>query len=194
MPRPIADDYDDKRRQIMAAAAHLFATQGYAGAGMAAVAAEAGISKGNIYHYYGGKEDLLFAILDAYLSDLRDQICGLSLPDEPEAALRLTLRAILRAYKGEDDMHKVQVNDLNALPAERQKPLKAYQRDILRFVADRLAPFGTGDMRDVTMSVFGMLNWFYMWNAGADDDARDAYADTVCDLVLGGLPRLQCSS
>ncbi len=190
MPRPIAQDYGEKRQQIMDAAAKVFAADGYSKAGMAAIAAAAGISKGNIYHYYKNKEDLLYAILDAYLSALRDRICSLDLPDAPEPALRLTLREILRAYKGEDEMHKVQVNDLTALPDHLQAPLRDYQRDIVRFVSARLEPFGQANLRDVTMSIFGMLNWFYMWNAGADDDTRDAYADTVCDLVLGGMPKL----
>lgn len=190
MPRPIAKDYDEKRLQIMAASARVFATEGFAGAGMAGIAAAAGISKANIYHYYGGKEDILFEILDAYLSGLRDRICGLELPSEPEAALRATLREILRAYRGEDEMHKVQVNDLTSLPAHRQEPLKDYQRDILQFVTEQLRPFGATDLRTVAMSIFGMLNWFYMWNPKADDAARDAYADTVCNLVLGGMPRL----
>lgn len=190
MPRPIADDYSDKRGQLMSAAARVFATQGYAGAGMAGIAAAAGISKGNIYHYFSSKEDLLFALLDDYLGRLRTRICGLTLPDDPEDALRLTLREILRAYRGEDLLHRVQMNDLTALPPDRQEPLKSYQRDILRCVADRLRPFDVADPRTITMSIFGMLNWFFMWNAAADDAARDAYANTVCNLILGGLPRL----
>ena len=43
-------------------------------------------------------------------------------------------------------------------------------------------------LRAVTMSVFGMLNWYYMWNGGADGAARDAYAALVADLTLKGLP------
>jgi hypothetical protein len=38
------------------------------------------------------------------------------------------------------------------------------------------------------MSVFGMLNWYYMWNGGAAPQARDAYATLVADLTLRGLP------
>lgn len=190
MARPISEDYEIKRRLLMKAAARVFASEGYSGAGMAGIAAHAGVSKANIYHYYKNKEDLLFAMLDQYLSELRETVCSLTLPDDPEEALEVTIRTILRAYRGEDDMHKVQINDLGSLPLERQLPLKAYQKDIIRFVRDRLDAFDVTDSYVVAMSIFGMLNWFYMWNAGADDSARDAYAATVTKLVLGGLPRL----
>lgn len=40
------------------------------------------------------------------------------------------------------------------------------------------------------MSVFGMLNWYYMWNSGAGSDAREAYANVVANLTLGGVGRL----
>ncbi len=190
MARPVADDYEIKRRLLMQAAAHVFATDGYAGAGMAGIAAQAGFSKANIYHYYKNKEDLLFAMLDQYLSKLRDTVCSLILPDDPERALETTIQTILRAYRGEDDIHKVQINELGSLPLEKQIPLKAYQKDIIRFVRDRLEPFGVAESYVVAMSIFGMLNWFYMWNADADESARDAYATKVTNLVLGGLPRL----
>ncbi|MEZ5760543.1 MAG: hypothetical protein R3D87_05375 [Paracoccaceae bacterium] len=37
------------------------------------------------------------------------------------------------------------------------------------------------------MSVFAMTNWHYQWDAGADQAARHAYADLICDLITGGL-------
>ncbi len=50
-------------RQIMAAAAKVFARQGLHGASLDQVAREAGITKGTIYLYYRSKEDLLLATL-----------------------------------------------------------------------------------------------------------------------------------
>ena len=45
-------------------------------------------------------------------------------------------------------------------------------------------------LRGATMSVFGMLNWFYMWNSGADTKARKNYAGLVCNLCQRGIPGL----
>ncbi|MGB7319173.1 MAG: TetR/AcrR family transcriptional regulator, partial [Planktotalea sp.] len=79
------------------------------------------------------------------------------------------------------------------LPIEQQGVLKGYQRDMVRQLSDILvgcAPELTDDrtrLRDVTMSVFGMLNWFFMWNGGAGTAEREKYAELVSGLVLGGV-------
>ncbi len=40
------------------------------------------------------------------------------------------------------------------------------------------------------MSIFGMLNWYYMWQQGAGIKAREKYARLVADLTLKGLSGL----
>lgn len=195
MARPIAKDHDEKRAQILNTAAQVFAAEGYDRASMNQIAAACGISKANIYHYYTGKDALLFDLLDNYLSDLRDRVC--SAPDlatRPEDQLAETVRAVLRAYQGANDHHRVQVSALGALPEEKQKILRAYQRDMvahLSGILSRIAPQTLGDdarkLRSVTMSVFGMLNWYYMWNSGAGSAAREEYAQLVTKMTLNGL-------
>lgn len=54
----------DKKDQITAAAAQVFARKGFAGTVMAEIAATAGIGKGTIYEYYNSKEDLFFAVFE----------------------------------------------------------------------------------------------------------------------------------
>ena len=51
------------QKQIIAAARKLFATRGYYRCKVADIAREAGMSTGNIYWYYEGKEEILRAIL-----------------------------------------------------------------------------------------------------------------------------------
>ena len=194
MPRAVARDHDAKREAILKGAARVFAREGFARASMAQVAEECGVSKANLYHYHSGKDALLFDILDSYLSALRDRICGLDLPEAPRKALITVLTEILLAYDGMDDEHRIQTEGMAALPPEQQAVLKGYQRDLVRRMEDVLkmaAPDLEGiPLREATMSVFGMLNWFYMWSPGADVIARHRYAHTVAALTLGGVRRL----
>lgn len=195
MARTIAKDHDRKRDQILRSAALVFAREGFDRASMTQLARECGISKANIYHYYDSKDAILFDVLDSYLSALRDRILGVQTDGlTPEARLRLVVREVLAAYQGADSEHQVQMNALSALPDDQQDRLRAYQRDMVRFMGDCLravAPDVLGDNRDrlrsVTMSVFGMLNWYFMWSADADTAARNAYGDLVCDLTLNGV-------
>ncbi len=197
MARTIARDHDEKRRQILKTAARVFARDGVDRASMNQVAAACGISKANIYHYYASKNALLFDILDSHLCSLRDRICAIR-PEgrSPEEQFRETLCEILLAYEGADDEHRVQASGLGALPPAQQNILRDYQRDMVRHMSDilcRLAPdrfFHDGaKLRAVTMSVFGMLNWFYMWNARANAQERESYCRLVADLTLGGIHR-----
>lgn len=50
---------EERRRQILDAALSLFARHGYGGTTTKAIAREAGITEGLIFHYFGGKAELL---------------------------------------------------------------------------------------------------------------------------------------
>ncbi|MCB0285414.1 MAG: helix-turn-helix transcriptional regulator, partial [Calditrichaeota bacterium] len=101
MARTIAKDHDRKREHILRTAARVFAEDGIARASMAQVAKACGISKPNIYHYYDGKDALLFDILDTYLRSLRDQMARLPLKGlSAEEKLRRIVCATLMAYEG----------------------------------------------------------------------------------------------
>jgi hypothetical protein len=59
--------------------------------------------------------------------------------------------------------------------------------DILKALAPEKFDDDKAKLRAATMSVFGMLNWYYMWNSGAGTKAREDYADMVSNLTLSGL-------
>lgn len=198
MARTIAKDHDEKRGQILSAAAKVFAEQGFDRSSMSQLAAACGISKANIYHYYESKDALLFDILDSHLSTLRDEIVAIDGQGlAPEAHLHAVVLAVLMSYRGADEKHRIQDAALAALPEEQRRVLRDYQREMVAHLAaivHRLAPQVFGDdrrkLRAATMSVFGMLNWFYKWNHDESEAARAQYADLVTALVVRGVQGL----
>ncbi|NVK14126.1 MAG: TetR/AcrR family transcriptional regulator [Rhodobacteraceae bacterium] len=198
MARTIAKDHDEKRAQILKSAAKVFAESGYDRASMTQLARECGISKANIYHYYDSKDAVLYGLLDTYLCELRDRVCGADLAGlNAEDRLRRIVSEIMLAYQGADHEHQVQLGAMGALPEEQQKHLRGYQREMVQFMSDALKDVApeifNGDaakLRGATMSVFGMLNWYYMWNSGAGSKAREDYAGLVADLTLSGVKGL----
>ncbi len=64
------------REQLLAAAARVFARNGYHGASMSEIAAEAGFSKGALYWSFASKEELFFALLDELDEQLRALIAA----------------------------------------------------------------------------------------------------------------------
>lgn len=59
------------RDRIIHAAVELFYAHGYAGTGMAEILKKADANSGSFYFCFTGKEDLLMAVLDWYLENLR---------------------------------------------------------------------------------------------------------------------------
>ena len=102
--------------------------------------------------------------------------------------------AVIELYQGADNVHKILINALDSLPAEQQKVLRDYQREMIESVSATLreispAAFAGNDekLRMSAMSIFGMLNWYSIWNAGASQSSREAYARFVSDLMLSGI-------
>ena len=81
-----------KERRILDAGLSVFAADGYAGASMDAIAAEAGVSKPTLYQYFGGKEPLFAAIM----LEKRDEMAGVL--DHPSDSMVQDLLHFARAY------------------------------------------------------------------------------------------------
>ena len=194
MPRAAARDHAEKRAALRKGAAAYFAAEGYDRASVADVARHCGVSKGLIYHYYSGKEELLGDIIESHLAKLREGLRGG--PDDAEARLRWLTARILATYDGADAEHQLQINNLSVVPEESQGRIRAIQREIVSEVATTLCalrPALVGDearARAVAMSLFGMVNWAYLWRRDGRDLSRSDYADMVSDMVLGGLERI----
>jgi len=191
--RPRASDHDAKRQMILDKSAELFAANGYARTSISEIAEACGSSKALLYHYYANKEQLLFDILNAHFSGLITVLNEADQPDlPPEIRLRDLVRALMEAYEGADATHKVQLHDLTLLPPERQKEIKAMERDIVRRFSEALRainPKLDADrklLKPVTMSLFGMMNWHYLWFRPSGALTREGFADLITDMIIVG--------
>lgn len=195
MARTIAKDHSEKRGQILKTAAKVFAESGFDRASMSQLSKACQISKANIYHYYDSKDALLFDLLDSYLRELRDRLVQIDGKGQrPDDHLRDLIREILLAYHGADNEHRVQVSGISVLPPQQQKILRGYQREMVDQMSDvvgAVAPDRFSDDKrglfETTMSIYGMLNWYFMWNRDETEAARLSYAKRVSDLVLDGI-------
>ena len=199
MARTIAKDYDAKRTSILKKSAQYFADQGYDRASVSQVAGACGISKSLIYHYYESKEQLLFDILQSHLNAIHECVAAISNHNkDPKIHLRHLVAELLTAYRGADAEHRLQLQSTTALSLEQQHELAETQRAIVKVFADTIesiAPDYLQDMpqhqRPITMSLFGMLNWFYLGYQPGRSMNRIEYANLATDILLGGLDRLK---
>lgn len=200
MARPRSADHDIKRRAILDRSAKLFAQNGYDRTAMAEVASACGVSKALLYHYYGSKETLLFDILSVHLQELLDATQAVDKSLHPRARLRALVGALLDAYRDADQQHKIQINEMSKLPAERRDILLGMERELVAIFAEAIAQVlpaiaqSRTLLKPVTMSLFGMLNWHYMWFREGGTMSREDYADLATTVLIEGAHALSTSS
>ncbi|MCR4268203.1 TetR/AcrR family transcriptional regulator [Nitratireductor sp. ZSWI3] len=197
MARTRAKDYDDKRDAILHGAAAIFARDGYDRASMSQLAGEMGVSKALLYHYYASKEALLYDIVATHLQALVEAVEEADRPGaSPETRLEGLVTALLEAYRDADNEHRVQLSGLKLLPEPQQEELKALERRLVALFAEAVrqlnpAAFeGKPLLKPVTMSLFGMLNWFYMWFREDRGISRADYASVATHLLVSGVKGL----
>lgn len=192
MARTRAADFEDKQRAILASAAAVLAEQGMDKASMAQIAQQAQVSKALLYHYYPGKDALIFDIIRTHLTDLDLAVEAADSPAlPPDQRLRALIGAVLETYRDADNCHKVQLNGTPTLPNEQKEAIHAIERRIVRRFSAVLRQLHPGLepplLMPVTMSLFGMLNWVYMWFRDGGPVTREDYADIATALILKGL-------
>src|SRR5437879_566677 len=68
---------EDRRTEILDAAARTFRARGVSRATVADIAEAAGVAKGTVYLYFGSKEHLLLALRDRFTDDLLEHVSDL---------------------------------------------------------------------------------------------------------------------
>jgi len=198
MARSRAHDFAAKQRSILRSAAAVFAEVGMDKASMSQIAAHADVSKALLYHYYPGRDALIFDILRTNLTELDEAIAAADQPDlPPRQRLRGLVHAVLEQYRDADDYHKVQLNGTQTLPQDQRDEIMAIERRIVRRFAAVICQINPDleaerpILMPVTMSIFGMMNWVYMWFKEGGPVSRAEYADLATDILLGGIERLR---
>jgi AcrR family transcriptional regulator len=135
-----------KRAAILAAAREVFTREGYMGASMDAVAAEAGASKRTVYQYFSDKEDLFAATVldtvDRGYEYFRPRILALAEADDIESALRDEARAVITGLMNPE---LLKMRRLVIAEAERFREIgrEYYERSWVRTLALLADTLGT---------------------------------------------------
>lgn len=195
MARTQAADYDQRREEIVAHAARLYAKNGFHATSVSDLAHACDISKSAIYHYYPSKEDILFDVMHSHvlaLDETARRITALTAP--PEQTLRELTQGFMKLYVGAADRHKVLLNELENLPKARRELIVTLQRDLIGMVEKLLIAIAprlkkSGEAFAATMLYFGAINWTHTWFDAKGAISANALADMAVGLVLDGLRR-----
>jgi AcrR family transcriptional regulator len=86
-PRWSRLDGAERRRQILAAARRLFASRNYGAVSTGDIAGEAGVTRGLVHHYFGGKRELYIEVVRSILRLPPGMFAAEIAAGDPESAL-----------------------------------------------------------------------------------------------------------
>jgi AcrR family transcriptional regulator len=170
----------EKRRQILDAAIHVFARQGFHACRVSDIADEAGVAYGLVYHYFKSKDQVLNELFTERWSLL---LAAIEEVDREEIGAREKLDAVARfiidSYRHEPDLMKVIIVDVtraaNSFGRTHLAEIRRAYDMIAKMVAD--AQRAGAFRRDVDPDFASM--WFY----GAIEQLLSGW---VFDLIPGG--------
>jgi AcrR family transcriptional regulator len=162
--RKRAEDVEATRRRIVDAAVRLHGTVGPAATSIAAIAAEAGVTRLTVYRHFPDDEALFGACTMHWLSQQvpPDPAAWTAVAD-PEERLRVALTDLYRFYRDGEAMLTLSHRDREAMPEGQRRRLAErdrYWRDLL------VEPFRTrGARRRRVTAVIGHAIAFPTWRS-----------------------------
>ncbi len=196
MTRVRADDYGDKKQSILDRAATLFARKGFEVTTMVDVAKACGTSKSHLYHYFPGKEDLLFEIVRAHITAQAAELTAIvQLPLPAEERFNRYVAAFVDRAAHSRDEHLVLMNDLKFLPPAQRRQVRKMETQLVDLMVGLLKDINPTLMlpdkvqAPYAMLLFGMIIWTFTWYQKTGAIAPGELAERIADLFVNGFKR-----
>lgn len=176
-------DVDERRQQLLELGAQLFTTRPYDELSMNKIAAEAGISKALLYHYFPSKQAFFEETLSAWAGELRER----TEPDPdlpPVEQLQGSLGAFLELVEENAGAYRSLMDTATSVPEIRDLIDDVRRRTVER-ILDGLYPEGAAPPK-ARIAVSGWL-WFMDGACLNWIEHRDIDREELRDLLLGVL-------
>jgi len=181
----------DRKAEIRARSAEVFAEKGFDRASIRDVAKATGLSLAGLYYYYKGKEEILFDIQhEAFTTLLEAHAQALAGVRDPEQKLRRVVDAHLAFFASHIAEMKVMSRDGGQLQgdhADQVGELRRRYARVVRGVVDGIRGRADIDTGVATFLLFGMMNWVYTWYDSKRDGTPADIARAVQEIFLSGM-------
>jgi TetR/AcrR family transcriptional regulator, cholesterol catabolism regulator len=180
---------EERRAFILETAARLFASKGYAGTSVDDIARELGVSKANIYYYWGSKEELLEEIQDRALVLLREQLNRLNEEENPyETRLEATVAAYIDAVFENRSFISVLLRDFVSSEKTREKR-RAYMRQCREAIEAEMTAGNVRafDPQVLTLALVNLCSSIANWYEPEGRLNREEIKEIYLELVARGL-------
>jgi AcrR family transcriptional regulator len=188
---------DERRRQIIEATVRVLAKAGYQRASVSAIVAEAGVSKGLVWHYFTDRDDLMTQTAQQTLVDLRDDVAaGLDLSADVPTIVRAAVRDAAGLHVAQRDRLEAirqVVQNLRAPDGTPRLGLADYeetyghQTELFRRGQDEGTIRPDLDPRHLAVLYQGAVDTMLAHLDAWPDADRSAFVTSVAELLLAGM-------
>jgi AcrR family transcriptional regulator len=190
---PRVSRYDARRDGILRAAARMFRERGFADTGMRDIAVASELSPANLYHYFKGKDEILFYCQDRALDRMLVEVAR-TRRASPRADERLRAVLVTHVLTMLDEVEgataHLQVEALSSPLRERiVRKRDRYERGVRRLLSDGMSTgvFVDGDAALLTRAMLGALNWVVTWYRPGGTHAPPQIATDMAAYLVRGL-------
>lgn len=188
----LRERYERRRREVIAAAARLFAERGYQETSMQDLTEATGLAAGGLYHYIESKDQLLVSICDELLDPLLEQAGEIIAAEGPaDQQLRELLRAWLAHIATHRDHMLVFAQERHVIEREPQwRRIRRQRKSFEQLLDDVLArgeregTMAFADRGFTLLALLGMVNYTPQWLQPGGRLSPEQIADGYCDLIL----------
>lgn len=185
---------EGRRRDILLAAARVFARQGYAAATLDDVATQMGVTKGVIYYYFRSKEEIFTEIRATAIREAIERIEAIiARGGPPDAMLRAAIRDLVDHIFDDLDRFANVLRAGHGIGAESWERVRELQRRyerLVRGIIERGIADGLFLAHDPTLTTFTMLRAVLSvadWYAPEGRLAPETIAEQVTEQVVRGI-------
>jgi AcrR family transcriptional regulator len=189
---------DERRAQILRATIEVVADRGFEAASASLIAARAGVSKGLIWHYFAGKNDLMKQAVLETVRRIRDEVAAAVDPATPVPdTIRTYIRTVASVRRTRPDefrgMDRIvrRLEEPDGTPAfslhDYEELYQGQQSLFRRGQAE--GHFRDIDTRVMAITYQAAVDAMLSYLDSHPDTDIDQYADALADLLLAALAR-----
>lgn len=198
MARPKALDYEDRKLEILRAAAVMFAKKGYNETLLDDIAEQCGIGKSSLYHYHRSKHAILHGLIKWKIEDLAWKVdAAVEAAGTPKEQFHAMTTTLVNEYLRVPE----EITVLLTMPRHLNPAAKASISEIQHRIINRMVLLTQALLPDVEVSrkkltamamlYFGMTNWIHVWYRPSGSINAAELAEMIVSMFLNGIKGME---
>jgi AcrR family transcriptional regulator len=186
---------EDRRRQIIQATLHLIAARGIQKTGIREIARASGMTIGNLYHYVGTREDIIFLAFNYGVDQARTlikEINGLCETMEPPEAFNAAIDLYIRYQHNNWEGTVFLYRELSSLSPSLRLPVievNSHMHDAFIHIIQKGCKSGVFKAADTDLVASTIVSMGDMWALKRwqfkKNYSLDKYISSLTEMILG---------